>query len=102
DAIGVTRKRCWYYDWVLEFDIKGLFDNIPHELIMKAVDKHNPARWVKLYIQRWLTAPMVISDGEVRVRTMVTPEGGDISPFLANLFMHYVFDKWLAKYYPKV
>ncbi|HAI8172623.1 group II intron reverse transcriptase/maturase [Escherichia coli] len=102
DAIGVTRKRCWYYDWVLEFDIKGLFDNIPHELIMKAVDKHNPARWVKLYIQRWLTAPMVMSDGEVRARTMGTPQGGVISPLLANLFMHYVFDKWLAKYYPKV
>ncbi|RXO35365.1 group II intron reverse transcriptase/maturase [Salmonella enterica] len=102
DAIGVTRKRCWYYDWVLEFDIKGLFDNIPHELIMKAVDKHNPSPWVRLYIQRWLTAPMVMPDGEVRARTKGTPQGGVISPLLANLFMHYVFDRWLTKYYPKV
>lgn len=101
-AIGVTRKRCWYYDWVLEFDIKGLFDNIPHDLIMKAVDKHHPSPWVRLYIQRWLTAPMVMPDGEVRARTKGTPQGGVISPLLANLFMHYVFDKWLLKYYANV
>ncbi|EOF5965471.1 group II intron reverse transcriptase/maturase [Salmonella enterica] len=102
DAVGVTRKRCWYFDWVLEFDIVGLFDHIPHELIMKAVDKHNPSPWVRLYIQRWLTAPMVMPDGEVRARTKGTPQGGVISPLLANLFMHYVFDRWLTKYYPKV
>ncbi|EDU6362791.1 group II intron reverse transcriptase/maturase [Salmonella enterica] len=102
DAVGVTRKRCWYYEWVLEFDIVGLFDNIPHDLIMKAVDKHNPSPWVRLYIQRWLTAPMVMPDGEVKARTKGTPQGGVISPLLANLFMHYVFDKWLVKYYPKV
>lgn len=102
DAVGVTRKRCWYYDWVLEFDIVGLFDNISHELIMKAVDKHKPAPWIRLYIQRWLTAPMVMPDGEMRARTKGTPQGGVISPLLANLFMHYVFDKWLTKHYAKV
>ncbi|ECI5354395.1 RNA-directed DNA polymerase [Salmonella enterica subsp. enterica serovar Oranienburg] len=75
DAVGVTRKRCWYFDWVLEFDIVGLFDHIPHELIMKAVDKHNPSPWVRLYIQRWLTAPVVMPDGEVRARTKGTPQG---------------------------
>lgn len=85
---------------MLEFDIKGLFDNIPHELIMKTVDKHSPTIWVRLYIQRWLTAPMVMPDGEVKARTKGTPKGGVISPLLANLFMHYVFDKWLIKHYP--
>jgi len=102
DAIGVTRQRCWQYDWVLEFDIKGLFDNIPHELLLKAVDKHCPDPWVRLYIQRWLTAPMVMPDGDVRERDMGTPQGGVISPLLANLFLHYVFDKWLQQHYPKV
>ena len=102
DAIGITRKRCWSYNWVLEFDIKGLFDNIPHELLLKAVDKHQPTAWIRLYIQRWLTAPMVMPDGEVRARTQGTPQGGVISPLLANLFMHYVFEKWLQQHYPNI
>ena len=76
DAIGITRQRCWRYDWVLEFDIKGLFDHIPHDLLLKAVDKHQPSPWVRLYIQRWLTAPMVMPDGEVRERAQGTPQGG--------------------------
>jgi len=101
DAIGVTRQRCWHYDWVLEFDIKGLFDNIPHDLLLKAVDKHTDNPWVKLYIQRWLVAPMQMQDGKQIDRNMGTPQGGVISPVLSNLFLHYVFDKWLQKHYPK-
>lgn len=96
DAVGVTRKRCWQYDWVLEFDIKGLFDNIPHALLMKAVCKHIQNKWVLLYIERWLKAPM--QRGEVQVaRNCGTPQGGVISPVLSNLFLHYVFDKWMQR-----
>ncbi len=101
DAIGVTRQRCWNKNWVLEFDIKGLFDNIPHDLLLKAVDKHTDNPWVRLYIERWLTAPMQRADGEITARGKGTPQGGVISPVLANLFLHYVFDKWLQKHFPK-
>jgi len=101
-AIKVTRKRCWWHDWVLEFDIKGLFDNIDHGLMMKAVRHHTDCRWALLYIERWLTAPMQKEDGTVVVREKGTPQGGVISPLLANLFMHYVFDKWMATTFPKL
>ncbi|MFC0560941.1 group II intron reverse transcriptase/maturase [Halalkalibacter alkalisediminis] len=94
-AIETTRKRCWKYNWVLEFDIKGLFDNIDHDLLMKAVEKHTDIEWVKLYIRRWLTAPFQTKDG-IKERTSGTPQGGVISPVLANLFLHYAFDKWMA------
>jgi RNA-directed DNA polymerase len=101
DAIGVTRQRCWRYDWVLEFDIKGLFDNIPHDLLLKAVHKHTDSPWVRLYIKRWLTASMQMPNGEQVERGLGTPQGGVISPVLSNLFLHYVFDKWLQKHYSK-
>ena len=73
DAIGITRKRCWHYNWVLEFDIKGLFDNIRHDLLLKAVYKHTKLAWVKLYIERWLVAPMQTKDGDLKTRSMGTP-----------------------------
>jgi RNA-directed DNA polymerase len=76
DAIGVTRKRCWSYDWVLEFDIKGMFDNIDHELLMRAVRKHTDCKWVILYIERWLKAPMQMPDGTLVERHTGTPQGG--------------------------
>ena len=100
DAVGVTRKRCWSYDWVLEFDIKGMFDNIDHELLMKAVRKHAKCKWVILYIERWLKAPMKMMDGTIVERHKGTPQGGVISPVLANLFMHYAFDMWMARRFP--
>lgn len=100
DAIGITRERCWRYNWVLEFDIKGLFDNISHELLLKAVYKHTDVPWVRLYIGRWLTAPMQMPSGEQISRDKGTPQGGIVSPILANLFLHYAFDKWLKKHYP--
>ncbi|EHR8838570.1 group II intron reverse transcriptase/maturase [Escherichia coli] len=102
DAIAVTRKRCWQYDWCLEFDIRGLFDNIPHDLLLRAVDKHCADKWVRLFIRRWLTAPVQMPDGTQRERNKGTPQGGVISPVLANLFLHYVFDKWLTLRYPGV
>jgi len=89
DAIDVTRKRCWKYDWVLEFDIKGLFDNIDHELLLRAVRKHVTCKWALLYIERWLTAPMEHADGVTAERTRGTPQGGVVSPILSNLFLHY-------------
>ena len=100
DAVRVTRTRCWRYDWVLEFDIKGLFDNIDHELLMKAVRKHTDCPWVILYIERWLKAPFQMKNGKRVERTSGTPQGGVISPVLANLFMHYTFDKWMEKEHP--
>ena len=100
DAVGKARERCWKYDFVIDLDIKGLFDNIDHELLMKAVRKHVEEKWVILYIERWLKAPFALPDGMEKARTAGTPQGGVISPLLANLFMHYVFDEWMRKNYP--
>jgi group II intron reverse transcriptase/maturase len=100
DAVRVTRERCWKYDWVLEFDIKGLFDNIDHELLLRAVRKHVTCAWALLYIERWLTAPMLQEDGAMVERSRGTPQGGVVSPILANLFMHYAFDAWMARRFP--
>jgi len=100
DAIGVTRERCWSRSWVLEFDIKGLFDNIDHSLLMKAVKKHTSQKWIILYIERFIKAPIQMPDGTIQNRDRGVPQGGVISPLLANLFLHYVFDIWMRKYYP--
>jgi RNA-directed DNA polymerase len=102
DAVGVTRERCWKYDWVLEFDIKGLFDNIDHELLIRAVRKHITRKWALLYIERWLRAPMVLEDGTTKERSCGTPQGGVVSPILANLFMHYAFDVWMTRTHPEL
>ncbi len=99
DAVGVTRQRCWKYDWVLEFDIKGLFDNLPHDLLLKAVRKDVKCEWALLYIERWLTAPME-KNGEVVERSRGTPQGGVVSPILSNLFLHYAFDVWMTRTHP--
>jgi len=100
DAIGVTRQRCWYYDWVLEYDIKGLFDNLDHQLLMKAVKKHTDNKLVLLYIERWLTTPMQLPDGSLQEKTRGVMQGGVISPVLSNLFLHYVFDAWMGRNHP--
>jgi RNA-directed DNA polymerase len=102
DAVGVTRERCWKYDWLLEFDVKGLFDNIPHGLLMRAVRRHTSCRWVILYIERWLKAPIRQVDGTDVPRVKGVPQGGVISPVLSNLFMHYAFDVWITRNYPNV
>jgi len=100
DAVAVTRERCWRYDWVVEFDIKGLFDNIDHGLLLRALEKHVSCPWAMLYIKRWLTAPMHSVDGTLVERERGTPQGGVISPVLANLFLHYAFDVWMSKHHP--
>jgi RNA-directed DNA polymerase len=102
DAVEITRRRCWKYDWVLEFDIKGLFDNIDFELLMKTVKWHTKERWLLLYVERWLKAPFQKDDGTLVERTKGTPQGGVASPILANLFLHYVFDLWMKRNYPSL
>ena len=102
DAIAVTRQRCWRYDWVVEFDIKGLFDHIDHGRLMKALRHHCTINWVLLYVERWLKAPLQQRDGELVPRDMGTPQGGVISPLLANLFLHYAFDGWVRRAMPGV
>jgi RNA-directed DNA polymerase len=101
DAVGVTRQRCWRYDWLLEFDIKGLFDNISHELLLRAVRKHTESRWIILYIERWLKTSFQTKDGRLIERNSGTPQGGVISPVLSNLFLHYAFDKWMERNRPQ-
>jgi RNA-directed DNA polymerase len=101
DAVAVTRQRCWRYDWLIEFDIKGLFDNINHELLLRAVKTHTDCKWLILYIERWLKAPFQTEDGRVIERKSGTPQGGVISPVLSNLFLHYVFDKWMDRNHPQ-
>ena len=100
DALRITRERCWRYDWVIELDIRKLFDRIDHELLMKAVGKHTDSAWEILYIERWLKAPFQMQDGSLVERTMGTPQGGVVSPVLANLFMHYAFDEWMRREHP--
>ena len=100
DAVGITRERCWRYSWILEWDIKGLFDNIDHEKLLQAVRKHTDCRWVILYIERWLKAPMQLEDGTLVERTKGTPQGGVVSPVLSNLFQHYAFDVWMTRTHP--
>ena len=102
EAIGVARQRCWRYDWVLDLDIKGFFDNIDHDLLMRAVRKHTDCKWVLLYIERWLKAPAQLADGSLINRDKGTPQGGVVSPLLANLFLHYAFDTWMKRQYPQI
>jgi RNA-directed DNA polymerase len=102
DAVGKARERCWRHDWVLDLDIKGFFDSIDWELMLKAVRQHTDCRWVLLYIERWLKAPVQMEDGSIVARTAGTPQGGVISPLLANLFLHYAFDMWMAREFPHI
>ena len=100
DALAVTRKRCWKQDWVVDLDIRAFFDSVPHDLLLKAVAHHTDERWVLLYIERWLQAPLQMSDGTLAAREKGTPQGSPISPLLANLFMHYAFDRWMVREHP--
>jgi len=102
DAVGVVRKRCWWYNWVIDLDIKGFFDNIDHELMLRAVKKHTDSKWMLLYIERWLKAPAQLGDGSLLEREKGTPQGGVISPILANIFLHHAFDEWMRLNHPGV
>ena len=100
DAVGVARKRCWQYDWVVDLDIKGFFDNIDHALMMRALRKHTDNPWILLYVERWLKAPAQQKDGTIVPRDKGTPQGGVVSPLLANIFLHHALDLWLADTHP--
>jgi group II intron reverse transcriptase/maturase len=102
DAVGVARERCWRYGWVLDVDIRAFFDTIDHDLLLRAVRHHTNCRWVLLYIERWLKAAVQMPDGTQEPRERGTPQGAVISPLLANLFLHYVFDQWMVRHQPGI
>jgi RNA-directed DNA polymerase len=102
DALRVCRERCWRNDWVLDMDIKSFFDCVSWDLVLKAVAHHTDLRWVLLYVERWLKAPLQLEDGSLVKRTRGTPQGSAISPLLANLFLHYAFDVWIVREHPGV
>jgi len=101
-AVEVTRQRCWRYDWVVDLDIKGFFDNLDHRRMMRLLRKHTDCEWIHLYVERWLKAPAQAQDGTLSKRNIGTPQGGVISPLLANLFLHYAFDEWMQRNYSSI
>lgn len=100
DAVGVCRQRCWKKDWVIDLDVQKFFDTVPWDLVVKAVEAVCDTRWVLLYVKRWLAAPLQLPDGTLVERDKGTPQGSAVSPILANLFMHYAFDRWMTRYFP--
>jgi RNA-directed DNA polymerase len=100
DALAAARQRCWRYDWVVDLDIRGFFDEIDRELLMRAVRRHTNCAWVLLYIERWLKAPVRMPDRTSENREKGTPQGSVVSPILANLFLHYAFDIWMQRQFP--
>ena len=102
DAVATCRQRCWTTDWVIDLDIATFFDSVPWDLMVKAVEANTDLPWVVLYVKRWLHAPLALPDGSLQVRDRGTPQGSAISPVIANLFLHYAFDAWLAREFPDV
>jgi RNA-directed DNA polymerase len=102
DAVGRCRERCWRNDWVIDLDVRAFFDSVDHSLMLKAVERHTDQRWILLYVTRWLQAPIQQVDGALVARDRGTPQGSAISPVLANLYLHYAFDVWLARTFPAV
>lgn len=101
-ALSVARQRCWRYDWVLDLDIKSFFDTIDWELLLRALHRHTDCKWVLLYVERWLKAPVCMPDGTLAEQSQGTPQGAVISPLLANLFLHYAFDRWMREHHPDI
>ncbi|MCM1002343.1 group II intron reverse transcriptase/maturase [Wolbachia pipientis] len=102
DAVDTARKRCWRYDWAIDLDISGFFDNLDHALALQAIKKHTDCKWVILYVERWMKAPIQQADGRKVVRERGVPQGGSISPIISNIFIHHVFDIWMKQDYPTV
>ncbi|MGH8402034.1 MAG: group II intron reverse transcriptase/maturase [Gammaproteobacteria bacterium] len=101
-AVGVCRERCWKRDWIIDLDIQKFFDTLDHELVLRAVRHHTDRRWILLYVERWLKAPLQREDGTLVAREQGSPQGSAISPLLANLFMHYAFDAWMKREFPGI
>jgi RNA-directed DNA polymerase len=101
-AVERCRQRCWKKDWVLDLDVQKFFDSVDHALMVKAVEANTDQRWVVLYVRRWLVAPLQLPDGTLQQRDRGTPQGSAVSPVLANIFMHYAFDMFLAREFPTV
>jgi group II intron reverse transcriptase/maturase len=102
DAVAVCRERCFRRDWVVDLDIRAFFDSVPWELMLRAVARHSDQKWVVMYVERWLKAPMQRPDGTLVQRVKGTPQGSPISPVLANLFLHYGLDAWMDREFPAV
>jgi len=102
DAVERCRERCWKFDWVIDLDVQKFFDTVPWNLIVKAVEAVTDCPWVLLYVKRWLAASLQLPDGSLVERQRGTPQGSAVSPVLANLFMHFAFDRWMAKRFPDV
>jgi RNA-directed DNA polymerase len=100
DALATCRQRCWKYDWVLDLDLRSFFDSLDHSLVLKAVAHHTNLRWILLYVERWLKAPLRLEDGTLKPRDRGSPQGSAISPVLANIFLHYALDLWLVREFP--
>jgi RNA-directed DNA polymerase len=102
DAVGVARQRCWRHNWVLHLDLQAFFDTMPHDLLLRAVRQYTDCRWVLLYIEQWLKAPVQLADGTLEPREKSSPQGAVISPLSSNLFLHYTFDRWMAVHHPSI
>ena len=102
DALRACRQRCWKYDWALDLDLKSFFDSLDHSLVLKAVAHHTNLRWILLYVERWLKAPLQLEDGTLKPRDRGSPQGSAISPVLANIFLHYALDLWLSREFPDI
>jgi RNA-directed DNA polymerase len=100
DALAQCQQNCIQQAWVVDLDIKGFFDNISHEWMMKMLKHHTQEKWVLLYAERWLKAGIEQADGSIASREIGTPQGGVISPLFANLYLHHAFDTWMSKFYP--
>lgn len=99
DALAQCRQNCFVYGWVIDLDIKGFFDNIDHVLLLKAVERFTQEKWILMYVKRWLNTAIHKAEGNIEQRTKGTPQGGVISPVLANMFLHFGFDKWMSKHH---
>ena len=102
DAVAACRTRCWKSDWVIDLDIRKFFDTVPWDLLLKAVAAYTDQPWVLLYVERWLKAPLQMPDGSIQERDRGTPQGSAVPPVLANLFLHYAFDMWMARNFPTI
>jgi RNA-directed DNA polymerase len=102
DAVATARLRCLERAWVIDLDLQKFFDTLDHTLVLEMLKKHTDCRWILLYVERWLKAPIQLPDGTVAARDCGSPQGSVVSPLLSNIVLHHVFDKWMALSYPNV